>query len=117
MRPAPEMQRLRSVGRILAVAAGALAGIALVRLDPPMGVYAVAAVAAIAGAGGTHRSRWYVTSAFTTFLVFLLLLSADPGDAAARFGERVGETVLGVGLAYLYGLALPALAQRLARRR
>jgi uncharacterized membrane protein YccC len=32
MRPAAEMQRLRSVGRILAVAAGAFAGIGLVRL-------------------------------------------------------------------------------------
>jgi hypothetical protein len=116
MRPAPEMQRLRSAGRILAVAAGALAGIALVRLDPPAAVYAVAAVAALAGAGATHRSRWYVTSAFTTFLVFLLLLHADPGDAAARFGERLGETVLGVGIAYAYGLALPALAERARRR-
>jgi hypothetical protein len=25
----------------------------------------------------TRRSRWYVTSAFTTFLVFLLLLYSD----------------------------------------
>ena len=112
MRPAAEMQRIRSVGRVLAVVAGALVGIALVRLDPPAGIYGVAAVVAVAGAGGTHRSRWYVTAAFTTFLVFLLLLHADVQDAGHRFGERVGETVLGVGLAYLFGLALPALARR-----
>ncbi len=46
-----------------------------------------------------------MTAAFSTFLVFLLFLSEDPDAAAARFGERVGETVLGVGLAYLVGLA------------
>jgi hypothetical protein len=60
----------------------------------------------------THRSRWYVTSAFTTFLVFLLLLYSDPQTATKRFNERVLETLLGVGIAYFYGLALPALAPR-----
>jgi hypothetical protein len=53
-----------------------------------------------------------VTSAFTTFLVFLLLLYSDPHDATRRFNERVLETLLGVGLAYVFGLRLPALAQR-----
>ena len=112
MRPAPEMQRLRSVGRILAVALGALAGIALVRSGPPAALYGLAAIAAVAGAAGTHRSRWYVTSAFTTFLVFLLLLYSDPQRAASRFNERLLETLLGVGLAYAFGLALPTLLRR-----
>jgi len=107
------MQRLRSVGRIVAVAAGALAGIALVRLSPPAAVYSLAVIATIAGAAGTHRSHWYVTPAFTTFLVFLLLLYAQPETAAARFNERLLETMLGVALAYAYGLALPALMHRL----
>ena len=113
MRPTAEMQRLRSVGRIVAVAAGALAGIALVRLSPPAAVYSLAVIATIAGAAGTHRSHWYVTPAFTTFLVFLLLLYAQPETAAARFNERLLETMLGVALAYAYGLALPALMHRL----
>ena len=112
MRPTAEMQRLRSVGRIVAVASGALAGIALVRMSPPAAVYSVAVIATVAGAAGTHRSRWYVTPAFTTFLVFLLLLYAQPETAASRFNERLLETLLGVGLAYAYGLALPALRQR-----
>jgi uncharacterized membrane protein YccC len=112
MRPAAEMQRLRSVGRLIAVALGALAAIAIVRLGPPASVYSVAAVAAVAGAGGTRGSRWYVTPAFTTFLVFLLLLYSRPQDAASRFSERLVETVLGVGIAYIFGLALPALASR-----
>lgn len=109
MRPKAEMQRLRSVGRIAAVAVGALAAVAFVRVQPDAGWYAVAVVAAIAGASATHRSRWYVTAGFTTYLVFLLLLHSDPGDASFRFFERLGETVLGVGLAYLFGLLLPAL--------
>ena len=113
MRPSADMQRLRSAGRILAVAAGALLAIALVRLQPADLWYGVAAIAAVAGAAATHRSRWYLTSAFTTFLVFLLLLYSAPQDAAARFGERFLETLLGVGLAYAYGLALPRLTQRL----
>jgi uncharacterized membrane protein YccC len=112
MRPSADMQRLRSAGRILAVAAGALAGAGLVRLHPPAVVYSVAIIAVIASAGATHRSRWYVTSAFTTFLVFLLLLSSDPQTAAKRFNERVLETLLGVAIAYFYGLALPALTRR-----
>ena len=69
-------------------------------------------IAAVAGAAGTHRSRWYVTPAFTTFLVFLLLLYAHPESAASRFNERLLETLLGVGLAHAYGLALPALVRR-----
>jgi hypothetical protein len=115
MRPVPQMQRLRSVGRILAVAVGAVTAIAFVRLSPPAAAYSAAAVASVAAAAATHASRWYVTAAFTTFLVFLLLLFADPETAGSRFGERVGETLLGVGLAYAFGLALPALAQRRER--
>lgn len=116
MRPAAEMQRLRSVGRILAVAVGALAAIVIVRLGPSAWVYSLAALAAVAGAAATHRSRWYVTPAFTTFLVFLLLLYSRPQDAASRFNERVVETLLGVGIAYAFGLGLPALEGELRKR-
>ena len=70
--------------------------------DPRAAVYAVAILAAVAAAAGTHPSRWYVTPAFTTFLVFL---SADPDAAGARFDERVGETVLGVAIAAVFGMA------------
>jgi hypothetical protein len=112
MRPAPEMQRLRSVGRILAVAIGAFAAIVLIHAGPPAAVYSLAAIAAVAAAGATQRSRWYLTAAFTTFLVFLLLLYSRPQDAASRFDERLLETVLGVAIAYVFGLGLPALRRR-----
>ncbi|HEV7772675.1 MAG TPA: FUSC family protein [Conexibacter sp.] len=116
MRPSEDMQRLRSVGRIAAVAAGALAAVALVRIHPPVAVYSAAAILAVGGAAATNRSRWYVTSAFTTFLVFLLLLYATPEDAGRRFDERLGETLLGVAIAYVFGLALPELRRRRTSR-
>jgi hypothetical protein len=112
MRPTAEMQRLRSVGRVIAVAAGALAAVGLVRLAPPDAVYSLTVIAAVALAGALHRSRWYTTPAFTTFLVFLLLLYGRPQDAGSRFNERLLETLLGVGIAYVFGLALPALVRR-----
>jgi uncharacterized membrane protein YccC len=112
MRPAAEMQRLRSVGRIVSVFLGAVAAVALVHAGPPAAVYSLAVLAALAGVAGVHASRWYVVPAFTTFLVFLLLLYSHPQDAASRFGERVLETLLGVSIAYLFGLVLPALMRQ-----
>jgi hypothetical protein len=113
MRPEAEMQRLRSVGRVVAVVVGALAAIGIVRLTPAAWVYSLAAIAAVAGVGAMRGSRWYVTPAFTTFLVFLLLLHSRPQDAASRFNQRVVETLLGVAIAYLFGLLLPAVERRL----
>ena len=84
----------------------------IVRLSPAAAGYSLATLAAVAGAAGTHKSRWYVTSAFTTFVVFLLLIHSHPHDAGSRFTERVGETLLGVGLAYFFGVAVPAVARR-----
>ncbi len=42
MRPAAELQRLRSAGRVLAVLAGTLAAIGLCAWDPPAAVFGVA---------------------------------------------------------------------------
>lgn len=69
-------------------------------------------IGTLAGAAGTHGSRWYVTPAFTTFLCFLLLLYSHPQEAGSRFGERVLETLLGVGIPYFFGLVVPAFAGR-----
>jgi uncharacterized membrane protein YccC len=106
-------------GRLAIIALGTAIGFPILigGLLADVPVLAVIAIAALAGCGATHRSRWYVTPAFTTFLVFMLLLYSRPQDAASRFTERLLETVLGVGIAYIFGLALPVLAQRLRRRR
>jgi uncharacterized membrane protein YccC len=118
MRPSAEMQELRSIGRLASVVAGALGAVAFLRLSPSTGLLAASAVVAIAGAAGTRASRWYVTPFFTTFLVLVMLLYADPTVANEqwRVAERVGETALGVGLAYLFGLFLPRLPRLLRRR-
>src|SRR4051812_25418276 len=74
MRPAADMQRLRSVGRIVAVTAGAAAAVALVRIGPTGFTYGVAAIAAVSAAAPPHAPRWDGTPPLTTLPVFLLLL-------------------------------------------
>jgi uncharacterized membrane protein YccC len=96
------------------VLAGAAAGGALVLADPPTAVLAVAVAGALAGLAATKGSHRYVTPMFTTFIVFLLLLVGSPQDTTGRFLERAGETLLGVALAVVFGLVVPAL---LASRR
>jgi hypothetical protein len=80
---------------------------------------AVVTVTAIAAVAATRQSRWYITPGFTTFLVLTLLLYSDATTATEqwRFNERVGQTLLGVGFAYLYGLAVPEIAERMQKRR
>ena len=115
MRPEREMQELRSVGRVGSVFLGALAAVAFVRTSPPPSALSTAAIVAVAALGATRESRWYVGPFFTTFLVLTLLLYSDATAAQERwrFNERVGETVLGVALAYFYGLAVPQILKRL----
>ncbi len=111
MRPAVDMQQLRSLGRVASVFAGALAAVALLHWHPGDVVLAATTLCALAGAAATRGSRWYVTPLFTTFLVIQLLLVSEYSAAVAqwRFWERVGLTVAGVGIAYLFGLVLPRL--------
>jgi hypothetical protein len=91
---------------------GLLAGVPVLAVVVIAALGVGAAALAIASASATQRSRWYVTAGFTTFLVFLMLLYSDPQTATRRFNERVLETLLGVGIAYFYGLALPAIARQ-----
>jgi uncharacterized membrane protein YccC len=117
MRPSAEMQRLRSVGRVLAVTAGAAAAAGIATVTSAPGWYCVVALVAVAGAAATRGSRWYVTPAFTTLLAISMLIYSRPQDAGSRFGERVGETILGVAIAYLFGLLLPRLLDARVKRR
>jgi hypothetical protein len=106
-RPVAGLLRTRAVGRVLAVAAGACLAIAVVEVDAVPAVLAVLAALTVVAAAAMRTSRWYITSAFTTFLVFLMLLGPDVEQAQQAFVERVGETVLGVGLAVLFGIVVP----------
>jgi uncharacterized membrane protein YccC len=117
MRPSKEMQELRSVGRLVAVLIGATAASVLLALGLPTWVIAVVAPAAIVCMAATHTSRWYFTAAFTTFLVFWLLLYQQTGSGQIeyRFFERVLETVAGVAIAYFFGLLVPKMLAYVSR--
>jgi hypothetical protein len=115
MRPTPEMTRLRGAGRALAVTSGALVACLLARADPPSAVLALTVSGALIGLAATRPSRWYVTGGFTTFLVISLLLYGNPQLAQSRFDERVLETLLGVGVALIFGVAIPVLRTRVRR--
>lgn len=114
-RPDAELLWSRAVGRVIAVIVGALGAVAVLAADLPSAVLAAIAALVVSSAAATRASRWYVTSAFTTFLVFVMLLRSEPDQTSQKVGERVGETVIGVALAVLFGIGIPALTSR-ARR-
>ena len=116
MRPSADMQELRSVGRVVSVVVGALAAAGLAILTTAPGWYSAAILVVLAGVAATRPSRWYVTPTFTTFIAISMLLYSAPADAQSRFNERVGETLLGVGLAYFFGLVVPAIIDRVRAR-
>ena len=104
MRPGADTQRLRSAGRVLAVLTGAGAAITLLAAGPAAWGYALVAVAVVALAAATQGSRWYVMPAFSTMLMLFLLVQADPAAEGSRVAERIGATLVGVALAYTFGL-------------
>ena len=108
MRPSAEMTRLRGAGRAASVTAGALAACLLAVVGAEPAVLAVAIGGALTGLAATRKSRWYVTGAFTTFLVILLLVYGVPSQAESRLVERVAETLLGVGVALVFGIGPPS---------
>lgn len=88
--------------------AGALVAVILALLDVAAAVVAVTVVIALSGLAATRGSRWYVTGGFTTLIAILMLTYGTLSQATSRFLERVVETVLGVGIALVFGLALPS---------
>jgi uncharacterized membrane protein YccC len=80
-------------------------------------VIAVAVIVALTGLAATRPSRWYVTAGFTTFIVILLLVYGSPEQAETRFLERVVETLLGVGIALIFGVLLLATTAWVEQKR
>jgi uncharacterized membrane protein YccC len=118
IRPAHDLQRIRSIGRIVAVYIGALLAAPLIVYGVPNWVFVLAAPAALIGVAAMHTSRWYINAAFTTFLVIILLTYGESGSVRHFVSERTAETLIGVGIAYLFGLAVPRISgSRLQARR
>lgn len=116
MRPARDQLMLRSSGRALSVACGALAAAALALAAPPPAVLAVVVALVLAGLAATQGSRWYIAPAFTSFIALTLILQGAGEQPGARFVERVGETVLGIGVALLFGAAVPTVIRAWRQR-
>lgn len=117
MRPARAMLFLRSIGRAASVLIGAFAAAAFALLSAPSAVTAVVVVAVLAALAATQGSRWYIAPGFTSFLALTLILQGSAGTPVDRFNERVLETLLGVGIALIFGAAVPAALRFVSERR
>jgi uncharacterized membrane protein YccC len=112
MRPTPEMTKLRGAGRAISVSVGAFAACVLTAQAVPAAVVAAALVVALTCLAALRTSRWYVTGGFTTFILILLLVYQRPEQADNRFFERLVETVVGVGIALFFGVAVPSMRRQ-----
>ena len=112
MRPQPDLLTSRGVGRVLATLAGLVFAWLVVRYQPADLLLAVIIVGVVAAMAATRTSRWYVTSAGTAVLVMLLIGTSEPNQLRYALTERFGETLLGVALAYVFGVAAPFLINK-----
>ncbi len=112
MRPTRSLLFLRTIGRATSVSIGALAAAAVASVSPPNAILAAAILLVLGAATATHDSRWYVTPGFTTFLALSLILQGAGESPAGRFNERFLETLLGVGIALVFGWLVPAVFVR-----
>lgn len=117
MRPVRGQLIARSVGRAASVLVGALLAAGFAALSPGPLIIGAAIALIIGALSAMQASRWYVAPGFTTFLVLMLILSTSSASPGTRFLERSVETLVGVGLALLFGAAVPALLTVLARNR
>lgn len=115
-RPNLDLLQIRGIGRVVAVTVGAILGALAANAQLPAWLLAITVLACLAGAAGLRTSRWYVTSLFTTYLVVLMLLGEHPDQTAQKVNERIGETLLGVALAYLFGWLIPTMTARRSSR-
>jgi hypothetical protein len=106
MRPAVEATRLRATGRAVFVTAGVMAGAGLAYLQPQNAVVAAAVLLDLVCLAATRTSRWYVTGAFTTFIVISLLAWQD--NQTDWVMQRLIETALGVVAAMTASVVLSA---------
>lgn len=117
MRPVRGQLISRSIGRAISVMLGALAAAGLALLAPADVVVGIILGFVIGATCASQESRWYVTPGFTTFLALTLIMTTSSEPPAERFLERTVETLIGVGLALLFGAVLPSVISFFLRSR
>jgi len=116
MRPDPGLLTSRAIGRTVATFAGVVAAALLLRRGPAETALAVVTVAAIAAMIAVRTSRWYIAPAGSGIIVMLVSGAAGTRVLDVTFTERITETALGAGLAFFFGVAIPAGMRWLTRR-
>lgn len=116
MRPRAQVRNSRIVGRVVAVLIGVLVAGIVVTVDSPDWVYAILAPLALILLAATSASSWYITAGYTSFLVLVLITYGDADSLGHFAGERVGETLVGVAVAFVCGELVPAVLRRRATR-
>ncbi|MFB7249453.1 FUSC family protein [Microbacterium sp. NPDC056234] len=109
MRPVRGQVILRSIGRAASVFAGAIAAIGFALLEPGGVLVGLLIAVAVGAMSAMQESRWYVAPAFTTLVVLTLVLATSSTAPGEQFVERTIETLIGIGLALIFGAALPSL--------
>lgn len=117
MRPVRGQLIARSIGRAASVLIGALAAAAMALLSPADVVVGIVVGLVIGAACAIQESRWYIVPGFTTFLALTLIMTTSPEPPGERFVERAVETLIGIGLALLFGAVVPSVVSLLVRRR
>ncbi|UYO97082.1 FUSC family protein [Microbacterium sp. M28] len=109
MRPARGQVILRSAGRSASVFLGAMAAVVFALFEPGGVLTGLLIALAIGAMSAMQQSRWYVAPAFTTLVALTLILSTSEQAPGVRFVERTVETLVGAGLALIFGAAIPSL--------
>ena len=115
MRPQRDLLTTRGTGRVLATLTGVVFAWLVVRQEPTGLLLAAVVVGAVAAVLATRSSRWYLTPAGTVTMVMLLVGTTMPDMLGYTLTERLRDTLLGVSLAYAFGVVAPSLLRKRAR--
>lgn len=111
-RPNPVLTSQRVAGRALSVLVGSSAALLLHATSPGPVVIAVCIAAALATLTAVSGSRWYVTAAFTSFVVLSMMMVKTPDDSSWWAAERIGGTLYGVAIAWVLLDVVPRFRAR-----
>lgn len=100
-RPDPSVTGHRVTGRAVSVVVGAGAALLVHAVNPSPTVLAVCVAVALALCCALTGSWWYITPAFTSFVVLTMLMVSDPAQTQWWAAERVAGTLFGVATAWV----------------